>query len=94
MNWDEADLLKAFESAGLQVEFSVEDEASDMQITANVIERWFAPSTTGKPSYGQRLAALLSGEEIKQLRSIFERQLLNKTVKWGGKIAFLLCKIQ
>jgi putative ATPase len=93
VNWDEADLIKAVESAGLQVDFSVEDEASDMQITANVIERWFAPSTTGKPSYGQRLAALLSGEEIKQLRSLFERQLLNKTVKWGGKIAFLLCKV-
>lgn len=92
VNWDVTDLVVGFESCGLEVEFSVDEEVSDMQITANVIERWFAPSTTDKPSYGQRLAALLSSEEVKQVRQLFERQLLNKTVRWSGKIAFLLCK--
>ncbi|MFN8442281.1 MAG: AAA family ATPase [Caldilineaceae bacterium] len=93
VNWDESDLVNAFQSAGLRVTAQLEDEVSEMQVTASLLERWFAPSTTSKPSYGQRLAAQLNSAEIQQARTLYERQLLNKTIKWGGKIAFLVCKI-
>ncbi len=92
VNWDVEMLVGWFKDAGFAVEWSLEYDNSEMQVTAGVIERWFAPSTTGKLSYGQRLAGQLINDEVQQVRALFEQQLLNKRVTWVGQIAFLLCK--
>jgi len=92
VNWDGDDLVKLFESAGFTVTANVEEERSDVQVTPGVLERWFAPSNSARPSYADRLAAQLNAEEVAQVRALFERQLLNQVVSWTGTIIFLLCK--
>ncbi|WP_254565645.1 hypothetical protein [Oscillatoria sp. HE19RPO] len=36
----------------------------ELQITANMLDRWFSPSKSAKPSYGDRLAQMLWGTEV------------------------------
>ncbi len=89
VNWDGNDLVKLFESAGFSVTANVEEERSDVQVTPGVIERWFAPSNRARSSYADRLVAQLNAEEVAQVRTLFERQLLNQVVRWGGRLLFL-----
>ncbi|MFN8489734.1 MAG: AAA family ATPase [Caldilineaceae bacterium] len=88
VNWDVDDLVKLFEGASLKVVTQTEEETTELQVTSGVIERWFAPSQTGRPSYGERLAAQLSAGEIKQVRTRFEQQLLNQVVSWRGRLVY------
>jgi len=89
VNWDVEDLVKLFEDAGLTVVTQTEEETTELQVTPGVIERWFAPSPTSRPSYGERLATQLSASEIKQLRARFAQQLLNQVVSWRGRLVYL-----
>jgi putative ATPase len=89
VNWDADDLRKPFHAAGLAVEMETEEESSELQVTPGVIERWFAPAGGGRPSYGDRLAQHLSPEEVAQVRTLFERQLLNQVVGWRGRVLHL-----
>ncbi len=94
VNWDVPDLAAWTTAAGLTVETEIELDPSQLQISAAVLQRWFAPTTGDRPSYGQRLATHLSQPELLRVRTIFERQLLNQTVAWTGKVVYLLGKIQ
>jgi putative ATPase len=89
VNWDADDLRKLFGAAGLTVELEMEEEVSELQVTPGVIERWFAPAGSDRPSYGDRLAHHLSLPEVAQVRAIFERQLLNQVVGWRGRLLYL-----
>ncbi|RIK35307.1 MAG: AAA family ATPase, partial [Chloroflexi bacterium] len=89
VNWDADDLRQFFSKAGLSVELATEAESSELQVTAGVIERWFAPSGSDRPSYGERLAQHLSTAEVAQVQALFERQLLNQVVAWRGRLLYL-----
>jgi len=89
VNWTEAELVALFQAAGVPVTAVLETDHSQVQMTATVLQRWFAPAPGERPSYGQRLDTYLRSAEINQLRSLFERQLLNQTVPWAGKVLYL-----
>ncbi|GAB4523409.1 MAG: AAA family ATPase [Anaerolineae bacterium] len=90
VNWDVSDLEQALEATGL-VEIHVElvEQTTQVTITPSLIDRWFEPSRTDRPSYGQRLAALLTEEELDQVRDLFARALTGQTVEWTSAIAFV-----
>jgi putative ATPase len=92
VNWDVADLVAWAEQAGLTVAQQTEADASQMQISAAVLQRWFAPATGDRLSYGQRLATTLQPSEIALVQKLFERQLLNQTVAWTGRIVYVVAK--
>ena len=92
VNWDVADLVAWTEQAGLTVAQQTEADASQMQISAAVLQRWFAPATGARLSYGQRLATTLQPSEIALVQKLFERQLLNQTVAWTGCIVYVVAK--
>jgi putative ATPase len=89
VNWDTDELVQLFRGAGLAVMASVVEEGSELQVTPGVLERWFAPAKTERPSYGDYLARTLTPAEVAQVRGLFARQLLNQTVRWGGQVVFL-----
>ncbi|MCE7986589.1 MAG: AAA family ATPase [Caldilinea sp. CFX5] len=89
VNWDAADLVTWAEQAGLTVEHQTEADPSQMQISAAVLQRWFAPATGDRLSYGQRLATTLQPAEIALVHKLLERQLLNQTVTWTGRMVYL-----
>ena len=91
VNWDVADLVTWIAQAGLTVEQQTETDPSQMQISAAVLQRWFAPATGDRLSYSQRLATTLQPAEITLVQKLFERQLLNQTVTWTGRVVYLLC---
>ncbi len=93
VNWDGDDLVRYFERAGFAVEHEAVDEASEVQIGEATVARWFGPSSGGKPSYGERLAAALSSEEIEAVRALFERQLVGQTVSWSGRLVYLTVRL-
>ena len=93
VNWDVADLVKIIEQAGLAVTSQTEEEITELQVTPGVIERWFTPSRTDRPSYADRLATQLSAEEIGRLRAKFEQQLLNQIVQWRGRLVYIRAKV-
>ena len=92
VNWDVADLVAWTEQAGLTVAQQTEADASQMQISAAVLQRWFAPAMGARLSYGQRLATTLQPSEIALVQKLFERQLLNQTVAWTGCIVYVVAK--
>lgn len=90
VNWGAATLVKLFADVGLTVETSEEMVSTELQVTAGVIDRWFAPSTSGRPSYGDRLTKGVTLAEIEQVRALFERQLLNQRVPWAGRVVYVV----
>lgn len=90
VNWDVPDLAQLFAAAGYQVTTHIEREETQLQVSAAVIERWFAPSMGDRPSYGERLGTQLSAEEIAQVHKLFERQLLGQSVAWGGRLVYVV----
>ena len=91
-NWDAPELLAAAQAAGLAAELQTEEDVTDMQITAAVIGRWFAPAKEGRSSYADHLAAQMTPEEIGVVRSLCEQQLLGQTVAWRGVTAFFVAR--
>lgn len=89
VNWDAVDLVMWAEQAGLVVEQQSEADPSQMQISAALLQRWFGPAAGDRPSYGQRLTMHLNEQEITLVQKLFERQLLNQTVTWTGRVLYL-----
>ncbi|WP_298984502.1 AAA family ATPase [Caldilinea sp.] len=92
VNWDERTLQAALEEAGMKVSLQLEVEESETLITPAMVQRWFTPNVGGRPAYAERLAALLSSDEIAQIRALFERQLLGQAVAWRSRIAFIVAR--
>ena len=91
VNWTEEDLLPLFAEAGFKAEIQVEQTSTMLPITAKTLERWFSIGRE-KPSYGDRLSAVLSTKDIEKVRQVFTQQLQGKKVKWGGAIAFVTAR--
>lgn len=88
LSWDVEDLRKAFEVAGLTVEVVLEKNSTTMHITSAFLNRLFT-SNIKQPSYLDRLAVTLNTEELKAIKEIFTQYLLNQTVNWESRIAFV-----
>ncbi len=89
VNWDATDLKAHWEAAGFAVEIREEEETGEVRVTPGVLSRWFTEGETGRPSYAQHLAALLSPGEITQVQDLFQRQLLHQTVPWHSRVLYL-----
>lgn len=92
VNWDEQTLQAAFQEVGMKVSLQLETEESETLITPAMVQRWFTPSVSGRPAYVDRLAALLSSDEIAQIRELFERQLVGQVVPWRTRIASVVAR--
>jgi putative ATPase len=89
VNWDEEDLATAVREAGLDVRLVVERQTEQRQITQSQLARWFGAGSD-RPSYGERLAAQLSPEEVERVAGLYRRQLGEKVVGWKTAVAFVL----
>ncbi|NOZ28790.1 MAG: AAA family ATPase [Chloroflexi bacterium] len=90
VNWDASDLEAALEAAGLSdIRLEVVEQPTEVHITPALIERWFDSASKDRPSYGQRLAAHLSAEQIDEVRDLFARTLTGQTVAWVSVIAYV-----
>ncbi len=98
VNWDAPDLKAILQDVGLvKVEITVETLASELFISAEQLERWFALESPGgrRPTLAQRLlhptsGAGLSQTELADLKRLFERQLTAQVVPWSSTIAYVL----
>jgi len=90
INWNEEDLERIFQAAGLeQVSVEVEVQTTETLIGPAAIERWFSPAEAGKrPSYSQQLQRLVTPDELVEVRALFQRQLAGQTVSWRSRLAF------
>ncbi len=91
VNWAEADLAAAFLGAQLTgvavegVETSVE-----ARISPAMLDRWFAGIPDGgRPSYVQRLAIQLAGDEVAAVEALYRRKLTGATVGWRSVTAYV-----
>jgi len=95
VNWTQDDLAHAFDQAGLLIKhFHSEQTAIEMLVTEAILSRWF-PETDGdsripaRPSYRERLAALLSPKEVDQIRLYITQKLAGKQIRWVSESVYL-----
>lgn len=90
VNWDEQELVKSFEAAGLSVEMHKEKTQTEMRITPALLDRWFSQQgKDDRPTYTTRLASYLSAQEIATVRDLFTSHLRNQIVPWKSTITFI-----
>jgi putative ATPase len=89
VNWDESDLQTGLETAGFSnIAIQLEREKSQRRLTAVHLQRWFGDSGIG--TYGQRLLdGGLSKKEVKQVASLYRRQLQEQIVGWETAVVFV-----
>jgi len=92
VNWSAETLHSWLSAAGLEVTLRGEDEQNEMPITQAMLERWFTPTTSGRPAYIDRLNAHLDRTAITAIRTIFERQLVGRTVTWQAHTLFIVAR--
>ncbi len=89
VNWRPEAIAAALESLGLGVEIEERDFASERLITPQQVERWFDLTPRDRPSYGQRLLALLEVSEVERARALFRQQLAGNSVRWTWRAVFV-----
>lgn len=92
VNWGEADLLAALEVPALSdARLTVDEQVEERLITAAHLDRWFgAGAADGRPSYRERLlAGGLADSEVGKVEKLFRGQLLNQSVSWRSRLAFV-----
>ncbi|MCB9418984.1 MAG: AAA family ATPase [Ardenticatenaceae bacterium] len=93
VNWNENDLAAALQSAGLDVQMTVETQTEQRRITADHLARWFPNDETyqAKVSYAQRLLeGGLSDGELEQVNNLYGRRLQDQIVTWHNSTAYVL----
>jgi putative ATPase len=87
VNWDVADLEGSGTASGLRVQVQLAVNCGELQVTPQVIGRWFGSGEGGKPSYAARLAAHgLTAEQVARIRECFTRL---RSVPWESTVAFV-----
>ena len=96
VNWNRDDILHAFDRAGLLMKhFHSEQTTIEILVTEAVLSRWF-PEVSGaskipaRPSYRERLAALLSPDEVDQIRRYITLKLAGKQTPWTSESIYLV----
>ncbi len=94
VNWAEDDLRSAFLAAGL-TEVTVEgvEAMAETRLGPATLDRWFSPAPVGeRPSYVQRLAATLDGDEIAAVEALYRRKLTGVVVPWRSVTAYTVAR--
>ena len=98
VNWEADDLVAAFETASFEtVRVHAERRTTEVQISQALLARWFpeddvATAEEQRRSYAQRLLTHLTGEEVKEVQALLERQLRGQVVAWSSSVAYLLAR--
>jgi hypothetical protein len=93
-NWTPATLRTELESANWNItRWQIKEFRTPTLIRSAQIEQWFeTPENSPHSSYGQRLSANLSSEELIYLRNIFRNEVAGKVVEWRSVSLFMeLC---
>ncbi len=90
VNWDVTDLETYFAAAGFSASLELVAETTQVQVTEVLLQRWFAESNDGRPTYAQRLAIHLTSSEIGQVHELFVAQLCNRAVAWSTCTVYLV----
>jgi putative ATPase len=88
VNWDEEDFRKIFHTLGLTVELELELTQTEMLITQDLLDRWFAKGGD-RPSYADHLAQSLTAKDVDSIQALIRRTLGNQRVQWQGAIAWV-----
>lgn len=94
VNWDEGTLAAALES----VEFAdVVVEAVPAEVETRLqpatLDRWFGQAPAGeRPSYRQRLADMLTADELAAVETLYRGQLTGLTAQWRSVTAFAVAR--
>ena len=100
VNWTREDLALSFDQAGLLVNhFQPEQTVIEILVTEAVLSRWFpvftrASITESRPSYRERLAALLSSDEVDQIQRYIALELLGKKIRWISEAVYLRARLK
>jgi putative ATPase len=78
--WDGDTLTHLLQQVGLTVQSSQETIESDLWVSAQLCDRWFA--ATQPDSYYSRLAATLSIKDLTAIEKVLRRHVQNQTVRW------------
>ena len=91
VNWDAADLERAFRSGGFShVRLREEPRDTQMLITPTLFGRWFSTTKVEeRPTFVQHLADFLHPSELTQVEQLYQKFLLNQTISWRSRIVFL-----
>ncbi len=93
VNWDAADLERAFAAAGLEVRLEVVEESNERVLGPRYIAQWFTPAASGRPSYVQRLltSGLLTEGEAELLRQQLSR-LIGQPLAWRTGMTYVVAQ--
>ena len=91
VNWDVDDLEAIFTAAGFaQVRSQVESVQSQRLIDLKQLNHWFSPGGEKRHTYANYLAREIDGEELRQVRKLFDHCLTNRTVAWTTTQVYLV----
>ena len=91
VNWDREDLRQLFVAADFdQIRLHRDSEVSQRRITLQQVAHWFDPGGEKRQTYAHFLHQYLDDAEVQQVRKLFERQLVDKTVEWSSTQVFLV----
>jgi putative ATPase len=85
VNWDSDDLQRWFEQAGFKVEMQSTRSLTEIYLTPNLCDRWFATHVPS-PTYADHLSRHLSQTEISQIQTLFTQRLCHQTVAWESTL--------
>ncbi len=85
VNWDTDDLQRWFEQAGFKAEMQLTRSLSEIYLTADWCDRWFATNPSS-PTYADRLVRHLSTTEISQIQTLFTQRLCHQTLPWESAL--------
>jgi putative ATPase len=94
VNWDEETLRRALERAGF-ADVTVEAAPTEIEtrLQPATLDRWFGTAPAGeRPTYRQRLAALLTAEELAAVEALYRGQLTGQTAAWRSVHAFAVAR--
>lgn len=97
VGWDETDLeqvLRQVFPGAAHVRVELEEETVTLQVTPAVVTRWFGSGRPERPSYGEWLARRLDADEVALVRRLLERQLLERSVAWRSRVAYLSVRLR
>ena len=94
VNWDDRSLTASLEAAGFSgVTVDSIETAAEARIQPSTLDRWFgvAPADE-RPAYRERLAALLTPDELTAVEDLYRRQLTGQAVSWRSVTAYVVAR--